>query len=86
MLALDIYWTSLLILVPCVTLVLGRNIVLRTFGLPSSSTAAGTAKEACEGEDRDVGQNEETEARNFRWLFLRVYLLVMGSEWLQVRK
>ncbi|KAK8029907.1 hypothetical protein PG993_011198 [Apiospora rasikravindrae] len=58
---LDIYWTSLLILVPCVTLVLGR----------------------CEEEEEDVDRRDAEEARKFRWLFLRVYLLVMGSEWLQ---
>lgn len=48
---LDIYWASLLILVPCVTLVLGRNIVLRTFGRLSTSTATAAAitkKSSCE--------------------------------------
>ncbi|KAK8079017.1 hypothetical protein PG994_002824 [Apiospora phragmitis] len=86
MLFLNIYWTSLLILVPCVTLVLGRNIVLRAFGRFSSlTTGAANAdqKKAWEEEDEQAGRHDEKEARNFQWLFLRVYLLVMGSEWLQ---
>ncbi|KAK8062448.1 major facilitator superfamily domain-containing protein 5 [Apiospora hydei] len=81
---LDIYWTSLLILVPCVTLVLGRNIVLRTFGRFSTNTVvAATKKGGCEEEGEDVERRDTEAAGKFRWLFLRVYLLVMGSEWLQ---
>ncbi|KAK7959612.1 uncharacterized protein PG986_004466 [Apiospora aurea] len=84
MLFLDIYWTSLLILVPCVTLVLARNIVLRTFGRFSTCTVVATTKKGgCEEEGEDVERRDAEEARKFRWLFLRVYLLVMGSEWLQ---
>ncbi|KAK6836611.1 hypothetical protein PG987_007106 [Apiospora arundinis] len=92
MLFIDIYWASLLILVPCVTLVLGRSIVLRAFGQfssPSTTAADTTAKKLSEEEEEredrgeDVGRHDEREANNFRWLFLRVYLLVMGSEWLQ---
>lgn len=83
---LDIYWASLLILVPCVTLVLGRNIIIRTFGRLSISTAAATAtSKICEEEEEKVDRQGVEEASRFRWLFLRVYLLVMGSEWLQVR-
>ncbi|KAK7964127.1 hypothetical protein PG988_011101 [Apiospora saccharicola] len=83
---LDIYWASLLILVPCVTLVLGRNIVLRTFGRLSTSAFDETtnSKNGCKKEeDQEVNRQDVEEARKFRWLFLRVYLLVMGSEWLQ---
>ncbi|KAK8112795.1 hypothetical protein PG984_013321 [Apiospora sp. TS-2023a] len=82
---LDIYWASLLILVPCVTLVLGRNIVLRTFGRFSIYTASATAnsKKSIEEEDEEVNRQYAEDANKFRWLFLRVYLLVMGSEWLQ---
>ncbi|KAK8000862.1 hypothetical protein PG991_013084 [Apiospora marii] len=82
---LDIYWASLLILVPCVTLVLGRNIVIHAFGRFSASTAAAAAnpKKGHEEGEEEVDRQDVDEANRFRWLFLRVYLLVMGSEWLQ---
>ncbi|KAI1774899.1 hypothetical protein F4818DRAFT_441723 [Hypoxylon cercidicola] len=66
--ALDLYWIGLLILVPLVTLAAGHQVFLRPF-------------QDTRGEEtitlRDV------DAKAFRTTFLRVYLVVMGSEWLQ---
>lgn len=67
--ALDLYWTGLLVLVPLVTLVAGHQIILRPFQDARREKAATS---------RDI------DADAFRKTFLRVYLVVMGSEWLQV--
>jgi hypothetical protein len=67
---LDTYWIGLIVLVPCVALVSGRNIVFRPF----RKTLA----------EKEPELQKETEARKFRRVFLQVYLIVMGSEWLQV--
>lgn len=37
-----------------------------------------------ESELRAKTADAEAAARNFKWVFLPVYLLVMGSDWLQV--
>ncbi|KAI1090950.1 MFS general substrate transporter [Rostrohypoxylon terebratum] len=68
--ALNIYWTSLFILVLIVVLLMGRNFILRLFRTKNL--------------EKDVVlQDVDAEARKFRIIFLRVYLVVMGSEWLQ---
>ncbi|RYP16312.1 hypothetical protein DL765_005218 [Monosporascus sp. GIB2] len=67
---LSIYWIGLLVLTPTVACAAGHKVILRCFR-------------------RRRGLDEETccerggEAREFRMTFFRVYLLVMGSEWLQ---
>ncbi|KAI0914948.1 hypothetical protein F4823DRAFT_630045 [Ustulina deusta] len=67
---LDIYWTGLLVLVPIVALVAGHKTILSSLrGTPST-------------EKREPDPLDD-EARDFQWTFLRVYLLVIGSEWLQ---
>ncbi|KAH9988004.1 MFS general substrate transporter [Xylariaceae sp. FL0662B] len=68
--ALNIYWTGLIILMPLVAFVAGHKIILRPFRSLKSEKTSPT----CAHDD---------EARKFRRKFLRVYLLVMGSEWLQ---
>ncbi|KAI0892549.1 MFS general substrate transporter [Annulohypoxylon nitens] len=70
--ALNIYWTSLFILMPIVVLFLGRNAVLRLFRTKNLER---------NGVPQDV--DVDVEARKFHRTFLRVYLVVMGSEWLQ---
>lgn len=37
-----------------------------------------------ESELRAKTTDAEAAAKNFKWIFLPVYLLVMGSDWLQV--
>jgi hypothetical protein len=71
---LDIYWIGLLILAPCTALVLGRNFVLRPFMSQHDEKQEPTM----------YNLELENEAKKFRRTFLQVYLLVMGSEWLQV--
>jgi hypothetical protein len=68
---LDIYWTGLVIMVPCVGLVAGRKFVLG----PLMRTL-----------ETEKGQQIplDYEARKFRKIFLQVYLLVMRSDWHQV--
>ncbi|KAI8623678.1 MFS general substrate transporter [Xylariaceae sp. FL1651] len=66
---LDIYWIGLLVLVPLVAIFAGRETILATIrGRP-------TEKPALKPLDGD--------AKKFRRTFFQVYLLVMGSEWLQ---
>lgn len=69
--ALNIYWTSLFILMPIVVLFIGRHVILRLFRTKNL-------------EKNVVPQDVDVEAQKFRRTFLRVYLVVMGSEWLQV--
>ncbi|KAI1840546.1 hypothetical protein JX266_013275 [Neoarthrinium moseri] len=71
---LDIYWIGLLALLPGVALVAGRKLILRSF------------KRSTNPSEKDiVGDQRQREAlaKDFRRTFLQVYLLVMGSEWLQ---
>ncbi|GAW20109.1 hypothetical protein ANO14919_096050 [Xylariales sp. No.14919] len=66
---LDIYWIGLLVLVPVVAIVAGHGIIL--------SVLRGTPTEKREPDPLDE------DARKLQRTFLRVYLLVIGSEWLQ---
>ncbi|CAJ2512706.1 Uu.00g008250.m01.CDS01 [Anthostomella pinea] len=66
---LDIYWISLLVLVPLVAFVTGRDFIIRPFH-----------KKLVE---KPMTWTPDEDARKFRWTFLQVYLVVMGSEWLQ---
>ncbi|RYP62040.1 hypothetical protein DL770_009652 [Monosporascus sp. CRB-9-2] len=67
---LDIYWIGLLVLVPTVVFAAGHNAILRTF-----RRRRGLDAETCCERDGEVWE--------FCTTFLRVYLLVMGSEWVQ---
>ncbi len=77
--ALDIYWIALLLLLPTVVLLSGRGLILRPFHRLRREKDGGEAQ-------LDPGRHTEKdeEGRKFRRIFLEVYLLVMGSEWLQV--
>ncbi|KAI0160889.1 MFS general substrate transporter [Hypoxylon sp. FL1284] len=66
--ALDLYSTGLLVLVPLATLVVGQRVFLRPF---------------CGARQEKVTTLQDIDADAFRKTFLRVYLVVMGSEWLQ---
>lgn len=76
--ALDIYWIGLLILVPTVAFAAGHNVILKPLRARGWMNA-GESREKSLSHNR---RNDET--RKFRRTFLQVYLLVMGSEWLQV--
>lgn len=77
MMALDIYWIGLIVLVPTVAFAAGHNIILKPFRR--------TGRIRAESQERfPLNKKRDEEARKFRWTFLQVYLLVMGSEWLQV--
>ncbi|KAI0106528.1 MFS general substrate transporter [Nemania sp. FL0031] len=67
--ALDIYWVGLLVLVPIVAIVAGYKTIL--------SLVQGTSTEKRELDPLD------DEAGRLQRTFLRVYLVVVGSEWLQ---
>ncbi|OTB01645.1 hypothetical protein M426DRAFT_265758 [Hypoxylon sp. CI-4A] len=64
----DIYWIGLFVLVPVVALAAGYQDVLRLFRVNTA--------------DKEPSGHDEESAR-FQKVFMRVYLLVMGSEWLQ---
>ncbi|KAI0533585.1 hypothetical protein GGR58DRAFT_516796 [Xylaria digitata] len=66
---LDIYWIGLLVLVPVVAIVAGHTVVLSAF-------------RRAPAEKREPDPLDD-DARELQWTFLRVYLLVIGSEWLQ---
>ncbi|KAK7740415.1 hypothetical protein SLS62_011132 [Diatrype stigma] len=76
--ALDIYWIGLLILVPTIAFAAGHNFWLRPFRRSAYGFARRDPEEKTPSSDR-----RGDEARKFRRTFLQVYLLVMGSEWLQ---
>ena len=78
--ALDIYWIALILLLPTVVLVSGRDFIIQRFHRLRKEKDANPTE--CEPRDSDL--NKPAEARVFRRMFLEVYLLVMGSEWLQV--
>ncbi|KAI0553437.1 hypothetical protein F4679DRAFT_571150 [Xylaria curta] len=67
--SIGIYWIGLLVLIPFVAIVAGYRTIL--------SWLRGTSAEKREPNPLD------DEAREFQLTFLRVYLLVIGSEWLQ---
>ncbi|KAH8886939.1 MFS general substrate transporter [Thozetella sp. PMI_491] len=77
--ALDIYWIALLLLLPAVVLVSGRGLILRPF-----KRFRRDKKDDTNVHMQATGrQKKDEEGRKFRRMFLEVYLLVMGSEWLQ---
>ncbi|KAI0457599.1 major facilitator superfamily domain-containing protein [Xylaria acuta] len=66
---LDIYWIGLLVLIPLVAIVAGHKTILSWLRRTSA-------------EKREPNPLDD-DAREFQRTFLRVYLLVIGSEWLQ---
>ncbi len=83
--ALDIYWIGLLVLVPTVAFTAGRGVILRPFRRKRTpGTSEGREKPASSSPSPLAPGRRHEEIRKFRWTFLQVYLLVMGSEWLQV--
>ena len=78
--AFDIYWTTLVLLLPTVVLLSGRGLILRPFRRFHKTDQRDD--DPIELHERGL---KDKEARKFRRMFLEVYLLVMGSEWLQVR-
>lgn len=91
---LDIYWTTLLVLLPTVIILTGRNIIIRPLARIQSRWQKVNTEED-EKLDHDPPQADTTTAdkaericgddgdlRKFRHTFLSIYLLVMSSEWL----
>ncbi len=79
--ALDVYWIALLALAPTSILLAGRGYFVRPLRrLVGGKRDQDGDVERCE----ESGKDRNDMARRFRITFLRVYLLVMGSEWLQV--
>ena len=95
---LDIYWIGLLVLAPAVAFSAGgHNAVIaplrklrarrrrRRGRAGNEDDKTDPATSACGEDEEDSGDcSAETRRRRFRWTFFQVYLLVMGSEWLQV--
>ncbi len=73
--ALDVYWIALIALAPTSVLLAGRSYLVRPFQRLTRGNEG-------DKQDRDDGDDS---AHQFRRTFLQVYLLVMGSEWLQVK-
>ncbi|KAI1420518.1 hypothetical protein F5Y12DRAFT_788209 [Xylaria sp. FL1777] len=73
---LDIYWIGLLVLIPIVAIVAGHKTIL-------SSLRRRTSAEKLEPDPHPHPHPLDDDARKFQLTFLRVYLLVIGSEWLQ---
>lgn len=87
---LDIYWTTLLVILPTVIILTGRNIIVRPFARIRSNWQKVDTEEKPPEYDSlppiDDGADPETkngdDLKKFRRGFLSVYLLVMSSEWL----
>ena len=69
-----IYWSAFLFLVPISVFLANRGAAFRR---PRPADDPDAESPQCV---------KDEEAYHFRWMFLSVYLLVMGSEWLQVRR
>ncbi|KAI5921514.1 hypothetical protein F4810DRAFT_342554 [Camillea tinctor] len=70
--SLDIYWAAVFALVPLVAFIAGYRTILGLLFCKRQQ------------EEKLAGPSDDDRAaRKFRRIFLQVYLLVMGSEWLQ---
>lgn len=82
---LDVYWITLLVLLPAVVLLLGRKVIIRPFvRIQTRWRKVNTEEEPdpfSETEPEEPRSHDD-ERRRFRRAFLSVYLLVMSSEWL----
>lgn len=95
---LDIYWVTLLVLLPTVVLLTGRGIFIRAFGHVHTQWQRVRHRDAAQkvenkwnraSVDDVAGQGASPPtpskleaAARFRTSFLSIYLLVMSSEWL----
>ncbi|KAK2614683.1 hypothetical protein N8I77_001489 [Diaporthe amygdali] len=84
---LDIYWTTLLVLLPTVIILTGRNIILRPFAriqLRWQKIESNEKDDDHSPQDADEAgpTSRDDDLRKFRHSFLSIYLLVMSSEWL----
>lgn len=89
---LDIYWTTLLVLLPTVIILTSRNIIIRPLARIQSRWQKVNTEDdgkldhepptqtADKAEERRCGDDDDL--RKFRRGFLSIYLLVMSSEWL----
>ena len=96
---LDIYWTGLLVLAPAVAFSAGGHTAIikplkrfrektRTRQGVGNEEAKGKTVQSSSSNDfgEETGCSIERRRKQFRRTFFQVYLLVMGSEWLQVSK
>lgn len=84
---LDIYWTTLLVLLPTVIILTGRNIIIRPLARIQSRWQKVNTEEKLEDDPAKPAYETEPRStdddlRKFRRGFLSIYLLVMSSEWL----
>lgn len=89
---LNIYWTTLLIILPAVVIFTGRNIIIRPLARIQSRWQKVDTEEkppdydslppADAADDADPDSTDGDELKRFRRGFLSIYLLVMSSEWL----
>lgn len=95
---LDIYWITLLVLLPTVVLLTGRGVFIRAFGhvhtrwrrvRQRDAAGKGGIKYVQASADTVAGRDASQpipgkleQATRFRTSFLSIYLLVMSSEWL----
>lgn len=84
---LDIYWTTLLVLLPTVIILTGRNIIIRPLARIQSRWQRVETEEKPEDDTPKPADGAEListdeDLRKFRRGFLSIYLLVMSSEWL----
>lgn len=82
---LDVYWITLLVLLPAVVLSLGRKIIIRPFvRIQTRWRKVNTEEEpdSFSETEPEEPRSHDDETRRFRRAFLSVYLLVMSSEWL----
>lgn len=87
---LDIYWTTLLLLLPTVVILTGRNIISRPLARIQSRWIKVNTEEKPDDDSPQPALDEaepgsrggDDDLRKFRRGFLSIYLLVMSSEWL----
>ncbi|KAK7748720.1 hypothetical protein SLS53_000743 [Cytospora paraplurivora] len=82
---LDVYWITLLALLPAVVLLLGRKIIIRPFvRIQTRWRKVDTEEKSdpCSELEPEEPHSHDDETWRFRRAFLSVYLLVMSSEWL----
>ncbi|KAK7709824.1 hypothetical protein SLS64_006066 [Diaporthe eres] len=84
---LDIYWTTLLVLLPTVIILTGRNIIIRPLARIQSRWQKVNTEDKLEDDssklaDETEPRSTDDDLRKFRRGFLSIYLLVMSSEWL----
>lgn len=85
---LDIYWTTLLVLLPTVIILTGRNIIIRPLVRFQSRWKRVDTEEKPDydplqqADGAQPGSSGNDDLRKFRRGFLSIYLLVMSSEWL----